>query len=391
MSCDEKRDVVIIGGRLAGLSAAISVKRHHPDLDTLILERGSIGERVNCGEGIDGETFAALDMEDIYYPRGGHRVDAFEFLLKRGKRRVTFRGENLGYNIERDTAEMFMWVAAEEEGVETWTRARVTDVTLPLECLGMQTRKNPDVEGRVRVSGVMAGEEDFVVRARHVIDASGPACVVARTLGWREWAPPKREEMVGLRNYLVRCEAEPHVNVFDLRHDGGYGWIFPKGRGLANIGCGFHDGRPGWAAEAVTSILMGMVGAGPDDVVENRSGTINMNEPHLHVADPTGHIALAGEAGNIVNMPGGAGNALALVTGYAAGKHVTYLQDYDKWYQWQLYANLMKGYERKKKVIRRGNPCWTIKAGAALHRMFPRAVERRVLRGHRIWGDVADL
>jgi len=55
-------DVVIVGAGPAGLSAAIKIKQLDPDLDVVVLEKGSeVGAHILSGAVLDPSALTALD------------------------------------------------------------------------------------------------------------------------------------------------------------------------------------------------------------------------------------------------------------------------------------------------------------------------------------------
>jgi flavin-dependent dehydrogenase len=172
-------DVAVIGGAIAGASAAYLLKRKDPSLRILIIEKAAAFDR-KVGESTS-EVGACFLMRVLNISRHlGH-----EQITKSGLRMWFYRNSNdsftrcgeLGpkhqtrlpaFQLDRSTLDETVLQKAAAAGCEVWRPAKVQDLDLGGE------GKNEIV--------VRLGDETQRVTARWVIDASGRAAFIARKL-----------------------------------------------------------------------------------------------------------------------------------------------------------------------------------------------------------------
>src|SRR5262249_12227086 len=168
-------DVIILGGALSGASAAILLRREHPQLRVLIVERSEAFD-AKVGE-------ATTEMSAMFLTRRlrmWHHLET-EQLPKEGLRywfsneKVTghanateaggfYRSTVPTFQLRRDAFDEHLLATAVSEGAELVRPARVTDVELG------------DFEHTVRVV-------DRAFKCRWVLDATGKAAFLGRRLG----------------------------------------------------------------------------------------------------------------------------------------------------------------------------------------------------------------
>ncbi len=229
-------DVVIVGAGPAGLTAAYHIAK--AGFRVAVLEMRSddeFGYKV-CGDAMSVKYF---DEVGIPHPRMGIEVVG----LFKGVRvyapnetmYVDVYGE--GYALDRKALAWYLRRLCEEKGVEFYTSHRF---------------HAPVVEG-TWVKGVKAlgpGGDVKVFNTKIVIDASGTTSVVRRSLP-REWWV---SEPIPLEDYNATYR-EIWEGDIDVEHDlayiflnadiarGGYWWLFPKKRGVYNVGLGVQAGK----------------------------------------------------------------------------------------------------------------------------------------------------
>lgn len=260
---DETWDVVILGGALAGASAAVLLLRQQPTLRILILERAAtFGRRV-------GE--ATVEISGFFLGRvlGLTRHLNEEHLLKQGMR-FWFQNDHTSnladsseiggrylvrlpaYQVDRAVLDEQVLELAIAAGAVCWRSVTVTDVDL-----------NPG--GTQRIT---ARNDDKLLQlaARWVIDASGVAALLARQEGWLKpnlrhptcaaWA---RWEGVadwdGLelaKRHPQWAAACPGIRGTATNHfmgDGWWAWCIPLKGGDVSVGVVFDDRRVAWPQE----------------------------------------------------------------------------------------------------------------------------------------------
>jgi flavin-dependent dehydrogenase len=176
----ETCDVAIIGGAFSGAATALLLKRKHPELRVLIIERAEEFDR-KVGESTTevSSCFMTRVLGITNYlghhqlPKQGLRMwfarskqEAFEDCAELGARYNSRLG---GFQVDRATLDEHILKTAVEAGCELVRPARVTGIEL----------------GGVgqNVLTVKQGEQTREIAAGWVVDASGRAAMLARKLG----------------------------------------------------------------------------------------------------------------------------------------------------------------------------------------------------------------
>lgn len=227
-----KYDVIIVGGRIAGSTASLFASKG--GLDVLMIEkRQEIGSPVQCGEATTEDTFKTIDIK----PSNKYictNIEGVDFFAPNGKQ---FRiiGNNLygfmdGYVIDRKIFDKELAIESAKAGTEIKLKTTVKDLII----------KNGTVIG---VQAKHLGKLSEI-KADIVIGADGIESNIARMAGLKTYndvgdvGSCAQYEMVGLNihpNYL-------QIYFGDMA-PGGYGWIFPKGNRVANVGLGVVNAK----------------------------------------------------------------------------------------------------------------------------------------------------
>lgn len=250
-------DVAVIGGSIAGAGTATLLLRERPDLRVLVIEKlGAFGRGV-------GESTVEVSA---YYL--GHVLDLSrhlneEHLVKHGMRfwfanqttRTLDDCSEIGnryqlrlptYQVDRAKLNEEILRRAGERGAVVWREASVGAVEL-------------EAGGTQRLS-VRRGDETLDVTARWVVDASGPAALLARRNGWwqanaahpissvwarwrgvKDWDAADLGERFpdfGTATYTLRCNATNH-----LTGDGWWAWLIPLRGGDVSVGVVYDERR----------------------------------------------------------------------------------------------------------------------------------------------------
>lgn len=221
----ERFDLVVVGAGPAGSVAARTAAER--GVRTLLLEKErEIGRSVVCAEGISRRALlpfaepqprwiaSTVDRVKFFGPSG----DFFEIVYP-----------EVGYILERKLFDRYLAERAALAGAEIRTAA---------EYIGAERQ-----DGILWVRYRRLGKEE-TVETPLLIGADGPASRVGKSLGMRVDIPPDDLHLVA--QYLMAHPdfraGEMHIYVGHECCPKGYGWLFPKGNGIANVGLGIHPG-----------------------------------------------------------------------------------------------------------------------------------------------------
>lgn len=227
-----ERDVIVVGAGPAGATTATALAQM--ERDVLLLDRHQFPRDKACGDAIPAgaiEIMAQYGMQN--------KVEA---ALKRGEfyplRQMLLVSPN-GHELEADFTKGNSYIAPrvyfdaiiQKHAIESGAEFLQAQVSEPLlekgKVIGVRARVNGDVK-------------DF--RAKAVIGADGVTSPIARALRPKSERHVDAHRAVALRAYIDDIEEFPHKIEFYL-YKGilpGYAWIFPTGKGQANIGLGMR-------------------------------------------------------------------------------------------------------------------------------------------------------
>jgi len=241
MEPDRNYDVAVVGGAYSGSAAALLLKREHPELRVVIIEKKAEFDR-KVGE-------SAIELAAWFMTRklGLDRHLATKHLPKYGQR-YWFHNERVGtlvdaselgnfyqsllpsYHIDRAVLDEHVHELAARQGVHVLRPARVVDVEL-----------TPGSSSRLSVEST-AGRQ--TVTARWIVDATGRGAWMARRLGHFQPMPEHPTRSVWAR----------YRNLRDFDGD----WLAERDRsrgpgkaGRCGVGCSRalstnHFTGPGW-------------------------------------------------------------------------------------------------------------------------------------------------
>jgi digeranylgeranylglycerophospholipid reductase len=215
-------DVVVVGGGCAGLWAAKTAAE--AGARTVLVERNHrIGEKIACAEGIGAAgiaQFMSLPTECV-----AARVDRALLFDPQGVS-VELDAPACGYVLHKHRFLRCLASMAEESGVEV----RV----------GVEARNIREVDGGGVGLDLEGLDDRPAVTAGAMVAADGLESMVSRALGIQKPLGPL--ELFSCAQYRVApVDVEPGTVEFHFGANvapGGYGWVFPKGEGVANVGVG---------------------------------------------------------------------------------------------------------------------------------------------------------
>jgi len=220
----ERCDVAVIGAGPAGAAAAAWLARGGADV--VLFEKAARGRDKSCGDGLTPRAIAELDRLGLDISHF-HRIDGLRVQAGNTIREVRWPDgafPPVGAVAPRAEFDALVMQAALDSGADLREHAAA----------------EPMIDGD-RVTGVRAGDTEL--RADMVVVASGAGSAAARLLG----ATRVETSPFGLaiRAYAPSGRADDRYMEACLTVEGpdgsivpGYGWVFPAGDGLVNIGVG---------------------------------------------------------------------------------------------------------------------------------------------------------
>jgi len=222
-------DVIVVGSGPAGSMTALFAAKNGASV--LILERDrEVGIPVRCAEGI-----SKRGLEKFFQPDGrwiAQKIDGAKLYAPNGQSCIMSAGAvGDGYVLERRLFDAFICEEAAKSGADILAKADVHDLLF---------------DGN-KISGVKFrhhGEEKHV-NAQIVVGADGPESRIGKLAGIDTTLKLEDIES-GVQYLLSDINVEKEFSHFYFGNEiapGGYVWVFPKGRNMANVGVGIRADR----------------------------------------------------------------------------------------------------------------------------------------------------
>jgi len=310
-------EVIVVGAGPAGsVAAAVLAKQ---GCQVLLLDKAEFPRDKVCGDGIGWNSIRLLSDLGLSLESSMGRLHSCDRVRGFSPGGHVFEGPfphkdghcRHGYIIPRKRFDHVLWEFVLQEGAK-FERLRVTE---------------PIMERGV-VCGVRGRTDGKVVerRARITIAADGVNSVIARFLHPNK-APP-RHYAVAMRSYFAGVQdLDRGVEFyFNQAHLPGYGWAFPLGEGVANIGIGLRLDVYRNKGQPLGQVFERFIG-GPR-LVEKLSRAAPMGDPRgclLPLASQPlqrayDGVLLVGDAGAFVSPLTGGGIYNAMETGRIAAE-----------------------------------------------------------------------
>lgn len=329
-------DVVVIGGNLAGASAAIYAAQS--GVSVALVERNKEPLfPARCGEGITDVTAESLVLDKI----GCQQNDIKNVIINvASPKEYTFTlNKHRMIVFDRNYLEKELLKKAEKQGVVLLLGRSMKDFNPPHEIILENHNK---IEGRV------------------IIDASGIACQVGRRLGLNTRLKPKD---IGV---CIQSRVQSDFNADTIKYwyhrpyaPFGYAWLFPLSNALANIGVGIGIGAPGGQKTDLAKLLDIYI----NDVTQRDHTIINT----FRACVPTGpplkrlfkdNVMIVGDAARLADPLTGGGIGNAFFSGGVAGEiaaifihgKISSLKAYEDAMRFRL-SRLKKEYAMKVNVF----------------------------------------
>jgi digeranylgeranylglycerophospholipid reductase len=216
-------DVVVVGAGPAGSMAARTVAEQ--GVDVILLEEHPVpGIPVYCAEGLSIGGIRDGGLEPVY-PYISQEINRARIYAPNGNNVDLTSEDWTGYTLDREVFDRTLAENAEMAGAKLMTSTRSTGVIKP----------------RNAVRGVYAlgGDESLEIRANVVIGADGHWSITRRSAGLDRYF----SDYVTCAQYVLGGLdlEDPTTNEFWIGTKyapGGYAWVFPKSRNMANVGLG---------------------------------------------------------------------------------------------------------------------------------------------------------
>ncbi len=303
MNMKNEYDVIVVGAGPAGSVAAQYAAEQ--GVSVLMLEKDrDVGYPVRCAEAINREGLEAFIKPDSRWINA--EITKFGFVAPNGKEVIIDLGKVEGYILERRIFDYELAKKASEAGAKILTRAYVNGLII----------ENNKVCG---VNYEFRGQQKKI-RSKIVIAADGVESRVGRWAGLKTAIDFRAmESCFQVTAANVKCSQDTMFFYFgkDVAPEG-YFWVFPKGKGTANIGLGV-SGEIGKNRSALSYLNSNLDKLFPSvNILTQIAGGVPSSLT-LDKISAQG-IMLAGDAARQVNPLSGGGISSGMIGGSIAGK-----------------------------------------------------------------------
>ncbi len=299
----DRYDCIIVGAGPAGSMAAWILARNKHRV-VLLEKHREIGRPLCCAEAISYRGISICEKVDPAWISS--RVEKIILVSPSGKE-LKFSYPNAGLVLNRKLFDKELALRAQSSGAE-----------LKVDTQAIRLINN----GKGEVCGIRAEENgrESEYHSKLIIGADGIESLVGRWAGVDNTL--KLEEVDSAFQYLLKAESlEEDCIEFHFGTKlapGGYAWVFPKGKGLANVGLAITPtiGNGVKAKELLDFFVMKRFKN--FSVVEWMTGGVPAFTRRSRLVK--GNILLTGDAARVVDPLSGAGIANALLSGKIAGR-----------------------------------------------------------------------
>jgi digeranylgeranylglycerophospholipid reductase len=216
-------DVIVVGAGPAGSMAAKTVAEKGADV-ILIEEHKESGTPVYCAEGLSIGGIKDGGLEPVY-PYVTQEINTARVIAPNGKALDLTSDNWTGYVLDRQVFDKTLAENAVKAGSKLMTQTRAIDV----------------IREEDRIVGLIAIQDDteILFKSKVVIGADGHWSIIRRRAGLQRYF----SDYVTCAQYqLGDLDLEdPTRNEFYIGENyapGGYAWVFPKSKTVANVGLG---------------------------------------------------------------------------------------------------------------------------------------------------------
>ena len=344
-----KYDVVVVGGGPAGSVTARFAAEGGAKV--LVIERRKeIGVPVLCGEGISKkiDSWGMLDSRNwISREMDGARIySPNKTMVKLSAEKA---GNETGYVIHRDLFDQELARKAMRAGAEYMMNTKAVGLIKE--------------DGRIKGVKAMHFNEKLEIEADIVVGADGVESNVGKWAGIDTTLKPKDIESC-LQYTLANVDCEDPFTDFFLGKKiapGGYIWVFPKGKDVANVGIGVLGSlsRPGLAKKLLDDFIKSDPRLRKGQPLRVLAGAVPVSLPIKTVKD---NLILVGDAARQVDPLTGGGLTHCLEVGKIAGEVVAeavneqnfseeFLMKYERMWKERIGKKLERNYKVKELML----------------------------------------
>ncbi len=356
-------DVVVVGGNLAGASAAI--KAAEKGVSVALVERNKKPFfPAHCGEGIADITAELLNLDKIGCPKN----EITNIVINVSSKKYTLKLKNHKMIVfDRNFVENKLLKEAEKKGVEVILGVSMIDYTPPHEII--LDNKN-------------------ILKGRVIIDASGIACQVGRRIGMDTRL---RSEDIGVC-IQSRVKSNFDADTMKFWHHKpyapfGYAWLFPLNEKIANIGLGIAGGQKLDLSNLLKNYIDDMT-SGKYEITSTFRACIPLASPLSRLIK--NNVMIVGDAARLVHQKLGLGIVNALFSGCLAGiiaakyihGEIPSLELYQDSMQSKItrlrkiYISKCKVYKNEDMLLRKYGRAYSLLN--FFNKFFPNLVERNI-------------
>jgi len=326
-------DIIVIGGNLAGASAAINAAKKGTNV-ALIERNTSPHNPAHCGEAMADTTQDLLDFTLDEIKCKYNKISKFQVNLSKIKRYKFKLRKNKIIIFDRNCVEKNLLKHAEKNGVKLFLGKKMTNYNPPYEIV---INNNSKIKGKI------------------IIDASGIACQIGRRIGIN--TKIKTNDLgICIQNRVKSLYESDTIKTWFHKPYApfGYAWIFPLDENTANIGLGIPSNLKLDIDELLDSYIK--------DEIKSKKEITNTFKSCVPSARPLtniikNNVIFTGDAARLPSSAMGSGIHNALFSGSLAGRiSASYINDEIKSlniYQKEMnekIKRLNKTYENKIKL-----------------------------------------
>ncbi|UCD13252.1 MAG: NAD(P)/FAD-dependent oxidoreductase [Thermoplasmatales archaeon] len=344
-----KYDVVVVGSGPAGsVTARFAAESGAKVL--MVERRQEVGAPVLCGEGIskkvdefkvlEGKRWIANNMD-------GARIFSPDGTMV--KLSADMAGSETGYVLYRDIFDQELARGAIRAGVDLMLNTCAVDI----------------LKENGKINGIKAKQfdEEFDVEADIVVGADGVESKVGRWGGMKTTLKPYDLETC-VQYTLSNVELDSAYCDFYLGKKiapGGYVWVFPKGKDVANVGIGILASlsKPGLSLQLLDKFIDARPELKKGEPLRFLAGAVPVAEPIEAIRD---NLLLVGDAARQVDPITGGGLMASIEAGMLAGETIgnavdeqrfdeEMLSPYEEKLENTLYKKLKRNYAVKEILI----------------------------------------